>query len=125
MASQNEGLKIGDVVKYEQDPTFSRETLVILDGETIVVGEALKNNGSDKYVATAAADAEVIALEAASPSGADGAAVCLVRNAVVDSANVTVASGTVADLAAALAVVNATSGFGRIIVRTGPTYTTL
>lgn len=125
MSSQNESLVAGDVVVYEQDESFCRETLTVKDGETIVIGEAMKDEGGGVYVATAAADAEVIALEAASPSGANGEAVCLTRNAIVNSDNVTVASGTVAELAAALKDVDATTGYGRILVRTGPTFTTL
>ena len=71
-------------------------------------------------------EARVICLTASSPSGTDGSAVCLVRNAVVDQAKLTIAnSGVVANVTAALKDVDATTGYGRIIVRTGPTYTTL
>ena len=34
--AQNEGLVIGDVVKMENDPLFSRETLTVLDGQSLV-----------------------------------------------------------------------------------------
>lgn len=121
--AQTKTLEAGDVIVYEQDSRFSRETLVVKDGETLVVGETCMLD-TGKVVTATATNEEMICLEAASPSGADGAAVFLVRNAVVDSNNLTMA-GTASQAEAALKDVDATTGYGRIIVRTGPTYTTL
>lgn len=124
--AQNESLVIGDVVKWEEGQMFSRETLTVKDGESLVLGEAFALDTGKVVALTGDATGAVgVILEAAAPSGADGEAVCLVRNAVVDSANVTLAAGNATELEAALKDVDETTGYGRIIVRTGPTYTTL
>ena len=77
---------------------------------------------------TVAEKPSLILLEAASPSGSDGAALCLVRNAIVDASNLT---GSDSDIVNRLAESKQAdnnengAGYGLIIVRSGPTYTTL
>ena len=77
---------------------------------------------------TVAEKPSLILLEASSTSGSDGEALCLVRNAVVDASNLT---GSDSDIVKRLAESKQAdnkengAGYGLIIVRSGPTYTTL
>lgn len=122
-ADQNEGKTVGDVVVAEVLPGFeySRETSTITDGEDVNVGTILELSGAEYIVCTTGANAVRVAIEEANPSGTTGAAVSMVRTSIIDYANVD--WGTL-NAAGKLAAVAALEALG-ILVRTGPTYTTL
>jgi len=121
MSSSTQLTDLNDLVKMEGDLRFSRENLTITDGQTIVVGALLEASGSNYVVCTTGASAAAVALEAAAPSGADGIAVGMVRHGIVAYDAIDWGALDAAGKTAAIAALKALG----ILVRTGPTYTTL
>ncbi len=112
------------IVTHEKLPVDAPSIQVVQDSTT---DGSVWEGGIHISKTTLGEPPRVIVLEAAS-SASDVSRVCLVRDAVLDAANVT---GQSADVNNRLAEVgNADNyengaGYGRMIVRTGPTYTTL
>ena len=118
----SEGKKAGDVVRYEAPALYSREQVTIPAGETVVIGSLLEVSGDNHVVCTTGASAAGIALTAASPGQGESAQVPMLRrHAVVDRAGIDFGGLDAAGITAAIAALLALG----ILVRTGPTYTTL
>lgn len=122
-----EGVRFGDVVKYETPFLYCRERLTIAQdaGATaaLVIGECLEDNGGGEEVpVTVGANCHAILIEdvtAATLIAGTSQAMCLVRGpAVVDVDQLNCAA---AELVAAVVALTALG----IMVREEPTYTTL
>ena len=128
MATQNETKRVGDVVIGEalDSIAYSEETKTILSGQTFVMGALGQNSGGKQIVCTTGANCNGIMLDdnPYQPSGADGSAVFAVRGPmVVNYAGLDWGTLGTADKTAAIAALAALDG--AILVRTGPTLSTL
>jgi len=125
MATLNEGLTIGDVLKAELETprNYCREVCVLAQDEAaeddLEIGQALETDTGQKIVLATGANADSILLEkvtAEDLAADDVSALCLVRGpAVVDGNNLTIANGEETDALAAL------KGLG-ILNSASPTY---
>ncbi len=123
----SEGVRLGDVVKYETPFLFCRETLTIAQDagatDALVIGELLEDNGAGAEVVVAnGANCHAILMEdvtAATLIAGTSQALCLVRGpAVVDVDQVNCLTAELVAAVVALAALG-------IMVREEPTYTTL
>ena len=108
MASDTEAVRLSDVVKYEADPTYTRERIYVDKDISVVIGEPLDRNGhasgppavASKIANGSEANADAISLEAHATASADYQILALVRGpAVVDGDQLTLqTSVTVAEM---------------------------
>lgn len=87
MASQSEGLVIGDVILLEGDMHYSRETLTLATSQIITLGEILEPDSANVKALAVAANATAIALEAVTTTTATAEILCLVRHGIVNQSN--------------------------------------
>lgn len=126
MASQNEIAVVSDVLKWETDSRFCRETITtkIDAGETEdwAVGQVLQVDTGEYKKCIAGSSAAAILLEkipfATIVAGTSSAVVLLRGPAIVDKAGLVVLSAQEVTAIVALEALE-------ILTRTGPTYTTL
>lgn len=83
MALQTQSTYPSEIVKFMVDQNYCVEKHVVTDGQTLEIGDICETASSKKIIVATAGNADSICLEAASPSGADGEALFLMRGPAI------------------------------------------